>query len=222
MTAATDPRHPSPIICALVSLLLAALLAGAGPARPESPAAGGETEADTRTRYELLAPETSQFRILYDVTATSAGASAYFNPIRKGSEASRESVIDRGSGEPLQFDVVTGDAARRGGLADADPGTRYIRVTLPRPVPAGGGIRLRIDKTYKDAASYFLEGGDIVFRRSLGVPRNTVVLPLGWELVSCNVPAQVLSEPDRRIAVSFVNANPDPVSVVIRARRLEP
>ncbi len=180
-----------------------------------------ETEADAFTRYELLAPETSQFRILYDVTATSAGAVHYFNPIRKGSEASRESVTDRASGQALKFEVVPGDVARRTGAPDADPGTQYIRVTLPRPVPGAGGIRLRIDKTYKDASSYLREGDEIVFRRSLGVPRNTVVLPAGWEVVSCNVPSQVLSEPDRRIALSFVNANPDPVSVIIRARRLE-
>lgn len=203
------------------------LLAEASPARTPAappPAAAGATEADELTRYELLAPESAQFRILYDVTATSAGAVFFFNPIRKGSEASRESVVDRASGEPLKFEIVPGEAARRSGAADADPGTQYIRVALPRPVPAGGGVRLRIDKTYKDAASYFQEGDEIVFRRSLGIPRNVVVLPLGWEVVSCNVPAQVLSEADGRIAVAFMNANasPDPVSVMIRGRRREP
>ena len=44
--------------------------------------------ADTYTRYELLAPETHQFKIYYEVTETRVGARFHFNPIREGSEAS--------------------------------------------------------------------------------------------------------------------------------------
>ncbi len=50
--------------------------------------------ADTYTHYELLAPETHQFKIYYEVTETRAGARFHFNQIREGSEASDESVID--------------------------------------------------------------------------------------------------------------------------------
>jgi hypothetical protein len=42
-----------------------------------------------------------------------------------------------------------------------------------------------------------------VFTRSLGIKRNAVVLP-GYELVSCNVPAQVATG-RRPHVVSFVN-----------------
>ena len=56
---------------------------------------------DEYTRYELLAPETASFRIVYDVTAVTPGAMYFFNPIRKGSEASDESVIDLMTGQPL-------------------------------------------------------------------------------------------------------------------------
>ncbi len=177
---------------------------------------------DEYTRYELLAPETAQFRILFDVTATAEGAAYYFNPIRKGSEASRESVSDRMTGEALKFEVVSAEEARKSWVPDAPAGQEYIRVTLPRPVPAGGQVRLRIDKTYRDAASWFREGGDVVFRRSLGVKRNTVVLPAGYELVFCNVPSQVLTEPGGRITVSFVNAGPDAAPLTIRMRKLAP
>lgn len=177
-------------------------------------------DSDDYTRYELLAPETAQFRIVYEVTATRPGALFYFNPIRKGSEASDEAVFDRASGKPLRFEVVDGAAARAAGEADADLDTRYIKVELPRAVPKGGELRIRIDKTYRDPKSYFVEGERVVFARSLGVRRNAVVLPKGYELVACNVPAQVLEEPDGRIGVSFVNAGPDAASVVVKGRRL--
>ena len=115
-------------------------------------------DSDDYTRYELLAPETAQFRIVYEVTATTPGAAYYFNPIRKGSEASDEAVYDRASGKPLRFEVVDGAAARAAGEKSAELDTRYIKVELPRPVPAGGELRLRIDKTYRDPKSYFSGG----------------------------------------------------------------
>jgi hypothetical protein len=116
--------------------------------------------------------------------------------------------------------VVDGAAARAAGEARADLDTHYIKVELPRPVPKGGELRLRIDKTYRDAKSYFVDGERIVFSRSLGVRRNAVVLPAGYELVACNVPAQVLSESDGRIKVSFMNPGPDAASVVVKGRKL--
>ena len=185
-----------------------------------SVAAARAQDSDDYTRYELLAPETAQFRIVYEVTATSPGALFYFNAIRKGSDASDEAVYDRASGKPLRFEVVDGAAARAAGETKADLDTRYIKVELPRPVPKGGELRLRIDKTYKDPKSYFSEGERVVFSRSLGVRRNAVVLPAGYELLACNVPAQVLQEPDGRIKVSFMNPGPDAASVVVKGRKL--
>ena len=183
-----------------------------------SAAAARAQDSDDYTRYELLAPETAQFRIVYEVTATTPGALFYFNPIRKGSEASDEAVYDRASGKPLRFEVVDGPRRAR---RRAEPTSHaYIKVELPRPVPKGGELRLRIDKTYKDAKSYFSEGERVVFSRSLGVRRNAVVLPAGYELVACNVPAQVLQEPDGRIKVSFMNPGPDAASVVVKGRKL--
>jgi hypothetical protein len=179
-----------------------------------------QTEADAYTRYELLAPETAQFRILYEVTATTAGATAYYNPIRKGSEATNEAVTDRLTGEPLRFEVVSGAQARADGQAELDADTSYIKVRLARPVPKDGEARLLIDKTYKDAQSYFREGDQIVFSRPLGVKRNSVLLPAGYELVGCNVPAQLRTEDDGRLLVSFMNPLPAPAPLVVRARRL--
>jgi hypothetical protein len=179
-----------------------------------------QTEADAYTRYELLAPGSAKFRIIYEVTATTPGARYYFNPIRKGSVASDERVTDRATGAPLKFDVVNGTVARAGGVRGADSTQEYIRVTLARPVPPDGGeARVLIDKTYEDAKSYYLEGDDIVFNRPLGIKRNAVVLPNGYELVACNYPSQVLQEADGRIKITFWNATPAEAPLVLRARR---
>lgn len=179
-----------------------------------------QTQADDYTRYELLAPGSGKFRILYDVTATTPGATHFFNAIRAGSIATDESVFDKATGKPLAFEVVGAAVARAGGMRVADTSTQqYIRVTLAHPVPADGGeARVLIDKTYEDAKSYFIEGDFIVFNRPLGIKRNAVVLPKGYELVSCNYPSQVLQEADGRIAISFWNNTPAEAPLILRAR----
>ncbi|MEX2661676.1 MAG: hypothetical protein WD227_07090 [Vicinamibacterales bacterium] len=182
------------------------------------PAQAQNRSEDEYTRYELLAPDTGAFKIIYDVTAVTPGATFYFNPIRKGSLASDESVIDLASGEPLTFEQVPGAAAREAGLANADLDGEYIKVRLAHPVPDGGGARIRIIKTYKDPKSYFRDGDTIVFDRPLGIKRNAVVLPPKYELVACNIPSQILEEPDGRVGISFMNAYPGSAPLVLRAR----
>lgn len=183
------------------------------------PTAVGQTETDEYTRYELLAPETASFKIYYEVTATTAGAKFFYNPIRKGSTASEESVYDAMLGRPLQFEVVSGAQARTDPLMpDADLDTHYIKVTLARPVPLHGQGRLIIVKTYKDAKSYHVEGDSIVFDRPLGVKRNKIVLPPGYEVTGLTVPSQILTEKDGRIAVSFLHAGSGEAPLVLRAR----
>src|SRR5262244_72994 len=132
--------------------------------------------SDTYTRYELLSPETHQFKIYYEVTETRSAARFHFNPIREGSEASDESVVDLASGKPLRFEVVTGAQAQAAIASEKskDPApqltaeSRYIQVQLAHPVPAGGEYRIAIIKTYKDEKSYYSEDGAIVFKRGLG------------------------------------------------------
>jgi hypothetical protein len=184
------------------------------------PTATTQTETDEYTRYELLAPGSAKFKITYEVTATTAGAKYYYNPIRKGSTATEESVLDVMTGKPLKFEVVSGADARKDALmADADLDTNYIKVTLARPVPTNGRGRVLIIKTYEDAKSYFADGNTIVFDRSLGVRRNKVVLPPGYEVVGLTVPAQLLTESDGRISISFMNNNGGPAPLVIRATK---
>src|SRR5579863_8723814 len=183
------------------------------------PASTKQTETDEYTRYELLAPESASFKIYYEVTATTPGAKYFYNPIRKGSAASEEAVFDSMTGDPLPFEVVSGADARKDPLmSDADADTNFIKISLARPVPADGQGRLLILKTYKDAKSYYRDGDAIIFNRPLGIKRNKVVLPLGYELVGCNVPSQVLQEPDGRIAISFMNPGSGEAPLVLRAK----
>lgn len=181
-----------------------------------------QTQADDYTRYELLAPGSGKFRILYEVTATAPGATEFFNPIRKGSVASEESVYDRMTGARLAFDEVGQDVARAGGVGGRgaiDLEQKYIRVKLARAVPPDGEGRILIDKTYTDAKSYVEDGDDIVFDRPLGIKRNAVVLPPGYALVSANYPSQVLQESDGRIAIAFWNSTPAEAPLRLRARK---
>lgn len=198
-----------------IHLLTAALLLAIA-----APSAAQNRAEDAYTRYELLAPETASFKIVYDVTAVTPGATFFFNPIRKGSIATDESVIDMASGRPLEFEQVSGAAARESGLRGADLEGEYIRVKLARPVPEGGGARIRIIKTYKDPKSYYIRDGAIVFDRPLGISRNAVVLPPKHEIVACNIPSQVIEEADGRIAISFMNTYPGQAPLVLRARAL--
>jgi hypothetical protein len=133
--------------------------------------------------------------------------------------ASGESVIDVMTGQLLRFEVVSGEEAVKDPLMKGeDASVDYIKVYLARPVPPEGQARLLILKTYKDAKSYYREGDAIVFNRSLSIPRNSVVLPAGYELVACNVPSQVLAEPGGRIAISFMNGSGAEAPLIVKGK----
>ena len=182
---------------------------------------GQYISADTYTRYELLSPETHQFKIYYEVTETRVGARYHFNQIREGSEASDESVIDLATGKALKFEVVSGAQAKTDSANENFPAiAHYIKVYLGHTIPAGGEYRLAIIKTYKDDKSYYTEGDRIVFKRPLGIPRDSIVLPAGYEIVSCSVATQVLKESDGRLKLAFVNpGSGGQLEVTIRARK---
>jgi len=207
-------RNLSLLFCLL---LIPAVAQVAAPAQRPAPS---QTESDEYTRYELLAPETASFRITYDVTATTPGARFFWNGIRRGSTVSDISVIDPASGAALPWELVDGDKAKQNGFAEAGDEAQYIQIQLARPVPKDGEARVRILKTYKDAKSYFAEGDRIIFDRSLGIPRNSVVLPVGYELVGTSYPSQVRTLEDGRVAVSFMNHGRASVPYRVTARKL--
>jgi hypothetical protein len=176
---------------------------------------------DDFTVYELLGPDSHRFAITYDVTTAREGDRFFLNPIREGSIATDERVADQATGKPLRWEVVTGKQARAAGLTReaVKDQARFVKVELASPVPKDGERRIRIFKTYTDPKSYYTEGDRVVFDRGLGIRRNAVLLPAGYELVSCTVPAIVSTEADGRVKASFVNDRDDVLPVKIVGRR---
>jgi hypothetical protein len=64
-----------------------------------------------------------------------------------------------------------------------------------------------------------LDADELVFDRSLGRPRNAVVLPAGWYLTASAIPAMVTQLSDGRVRLDFWNGRPDSVDVLLKARR---
>jgi hypothetical protein len=54
----------------------------------------------------------------------------------------------------------------------------------------------------------------------LGIKRNVVILPAGWELVENASPAIVSTGQDGRVHLSFLNDRDDQLPVKITGRRL--
>ncbi len=221
MLTATLRNAPAPTLKALPRLLPALLLLAV--ANPTVAEPIRQRSADPYTRYELESPGSAKFRIVYDVTATASGATKYYNPIRVGSEPTVHSVTDLLTGKPLKWKLIDGKEAVAH-LEGANLQGQYIEVTLARPVPKDGEARIRIDKTYADPVSYTSskQGGlqTLVFERSLGIPRNAIVLPPGFELTKSTMPVQVAREASGRIKLSFLHRAPGPALLRVEARAL--
>lgn len=179
--------------------------------------------ADDFTLYELLAPSTHSFDIVYDVTQTREGSPYFYNPIRQGSVATNERATDLATGKALELAVVDGKAAKAAGGVGARTAddAQYLRVKLLQPVPKGAETRIRIYKTYTDPPSYFEKDDGLVFDRPLGIKRNVVVLPKGYELVGSASPAIVSTGADGRIRLSFLNDRNDQLPVRIIGRKVK-
>jgi hypothetical protein len=178
-------------------LLAAALSATFSQANSTTP-----SQTDEYVRYELLAPETASVKVTFEVSATRSGVRQYFDRSRPGSVVTAVSAVDMMTGAPLQA-----SAAASG-----------ITVALARPVPENGQGRIRLEKTVKNTAAYLRVGNTATFTESLPAPRGSLVLPAGFELVGCNLPAQVLSEADGRVGIAFMNQSPGAGSLVVRMR----
>jgi len=117
---------------------------------------------------------------------------------------------------------MTGAQMKSAGI---DPGGEQVtpdaHVVVVRftPVKKGQSIRLRISETYSAPQSYRLDGEELVFDRSLGRPRNSVVLPRGWYLTQLSIPGVVRQMPDGLTRIDFVNGRPDSVDVLIKGKR---
>jgi len=163
---------------------------------------------DAYTEYALLAPGSEEFRIRFLTEETRAGATELVNATRGGSEGSDIAVYDPRTGKPLKF-----------AYKEEGPDTHAIHATLPIPVPEGGVGRLLIYKTYKDPRTYMMRAEDIVWVRSLSGYRLGVLLPKGFAFISSNVAAQLTTNADGRLKLSFANPSGQSNPVTIHARK---
>ena len=177
---------------------------------------------DREILYELQSPETHAFRITHDYTVRKAGEKYYFNVVRAGSHVSDPSSIDLDSGEKLKWEVISGKQATERKLPITDPikdDSEIVVTHLARALDSGTTDRIRLMETYADPKSYYLDGDELVWDRSFGRLRNTVVLPPGWYLTALASPATITTLPDGRVSVYVVNPRNDEVRVYFRARR---
>jgi hypothetical protein len=161
-----------------------------------------QTRTDEYTRYELQPPATAAVKVTYEASAITTGARTFIDAIPATARVSGVAAHDMMTGQPLAF------LAR----------PRSIAVTLARPVPPGGQGRIRIEKTVTDATSYTRAGNAGTFTVPLGAGRHHFVLPAGYELTACNVPARVLSEADGRTTLDLMNVAPGNVTLVMTIR----
>ena len=112
------------------------------------------------------------------------------------------------TGEALKAETITGAQMKAAGIdagGDQVAPDQQVVVTHFSPVKKGQSMRLRLSETYTAPQSYRVEGDEFVFERSLGRPRNSVVLPRGWYLTALSIPAVVRQTPDGLTRVDFVN-----------------
>jgi hypothetical protein len=145
----------------------------------------------------------------------------YANVVRTGSVASHPSAINLDTGETLEAREVSGTelAASKINTGETVPAAARVVVIPFEPVEKGQTLRLRITETYTAPVSYRLEGDDLVFDRSLGRPRNAVVLPSGWYCSFSAAPATVGQLPDGRVRLDYWDDRPEAVQVLLKARR---
>ena len=174
------------------------------------------------TEYALLDdPSTASFRILYMPLETERGATVLINGTRHGSDGGDIAVWDPRTGKPLDFEYIGGEqAAKRNLPGRFRPEDHYIVAQLTRPVPVGGEGRVVIQKTYKDARTYYADGPDeIVWVRGLSAMRFGVILPNGYSLDSVNIASQLSTLSDGRLKLALANPSGGGSPVTIRASK---
>ena len=206
-----------------LTLALWAALPAAGQASPaeETERLSERAHQDREIVYFLRQPESHAFDLYHDYTEARPGVDRYLNVVRKGSSASNPSARNLDTGEALRVETLSAkDVLASGSIQgeEVPPDASVVVAHFPA-VPPDGSVRLRIAETYTDSKSYRLEGEELIFDRSFGRPRDSVVLPAGWYLTASSIPARVTETSDGRIRLDFVNPRNDEISVLIKARR---
>jgi len=177
---------------------------------------------DREILYELQSPESHAFRITHDYTVRKAGEKYYFNVVRAGSRVTDPESFDLDTGEKLQAQIISGKQAidRKLPITEQIKDDSEIVVTyLAHALQPGTTNRIRLMETYADPKSYYLDGDELVWDRTFGRLRNTVVLPKGWYLTGLASPGIIETLRDGRLSIYVVNPRNDDVRVYLRARR---
>jgi len=191
------------------------------PAQTQNPDLTERAYQDREILYELEAPESHAFRIAHDYTVRRTGEKYYFNVVRAGSHVSDPESIDLDTGEKLKAEIISGKQATERKLPIREQikdDTEIVVTYLAAGLGEGKTNRIRLKETYADPKSYYIQGDELVWDRSFGRLRNTVVLPPGWYLTALASPATIETLPDGRVSVYIVNPRNDDVRGYLRAR----
>jgi hypothetical protein len=157
---------------------------------------------DIKTLYTLDAPETH--RIAVDQS---------YSDYRKGATATLDSLSYLALADLKVTDLDTGHV-----LQATKAGTAMV-VALEAPITSDKqSAHLRLTGTLSDP-TYTIDRGDLVFTRTVKGLRNTVLLPLGWELSAVSQ-SGTIGTYNNRTFVSLINLNAeDQYTVHLRARK---
>ncbi|HXA92472.1 MAG TPA: hypothetical protein VNU73_04425, partial [Steroidobacteraceae bacterium] len=129
------------------------------------------------------------------------------------------SVLDTGvSLEAREMSGAEMLASKINAGESVDAAARVVVIPF-HAIKAGQSLRLRIAETYTAPTSYRLDADELVFDRSLGRPRNAVVLPSGWYCTFSAAPATVSRLPDGRVRLDYWDDRPEAVDVLLKAKR---
>jgi hypothetical protein len=179
-------------------------------------------EQDREITYWLLEPNTHQFKISHDLTIDRPGQKYAHSFVRKGSAVDPNAkMFDVDTGKELKTYTVSGKDVNALGYypQPSDPDTVVVQGDLDRTPGDGQSVRVRVVETYTDAVGYTLDGGELVWKRTLGRPLNIVTLPAGWTLSSLDTPAIISLDAEGRVELRFTNPRNDELNITLRARR---
>jgi hypothetical protein len=228
LSQAVDTHRALPFSMAAMAAVAIAALATAAPAALGAQPGANRTarlseraHQDREIVYFLQPPETHAFDLYHDYTESRPGVDKYLNVVRAGSKASNPSAKLLDTGVSLKVETLKGNQITSAKIdigEEVKPETEVVVIWFPA-IKAGQSSRLRISETYTDPNRYLLVGDELVWDRAFGRPVNAMVLPNGWMVTNCSIPATVSTTDDGRIRLDFLNPRNDEISVLVTARR---
>jgi hypothetical protein len=160
---------------------------------------------DVKTLYDLQAPESGRIAV-----------EQIYSDFRKGKTATLDSLAYLSLQDLVVLDLDTArpfTPTRSGGAT-----TVALEVPIEREQQS---VHVKITGTLAGASSgYRVEGGDLVFDRSLHGLRNTVLLPAGWDVSGVSQSGTIGTTREGRQFVALINLNAENAyKVTIRARK---